>query len=154
MRNNTKGKPVSSKVRPVLKRKPNYHLWRARKQRQLAPKLVAFLLGHKTVDQICRYESGLRTPSLATALKLESIYAIPVRRLFSGVTDRVTRQLDDCLNSSLMLRKRHPHLSQITVHQPEYCSFNEKLRQSSLSKSDKDQIRLHLIALAKKLAEL
>jgi transcriptional regulator with XRE-family HTH domain len=62
--------------------KTNNRLWQARKKLGLEQKQIAFLLGHKTCDQLSRYERGVKTPGMRTALKLEVILQVPVSTLF------------------------------------------------------------------------
>src|SRR5581483_9073842 len=107
MRNkNTKRKRVPTNQREKTKR-PNYHLWQARKRRGLRLKQVALLLGHRTYDQICRYERNFRTPSLSSAIKLELIYGVPVRRLFSDITKKAANHLQQQINAGSCLSVRH-----------------------------------------------
>lgn len=80
-----KGSTRSSKIK-------NY-LWIYRKKMGLEQKQAAFLLGHKSTTQLSRYERGGRTPSLRTALKLESAYATPIRVLFSELFDELHRDV-------------------------------------------------------------
>lgn len=61
----------------------------ARKRLNLEHKHVAYLLGHKSNDQISRYETDVRLPSLETALELEIILGVPVRLLFPDLYQRL-----------------------------------------------------------------
>ncbi|MDQ4123268.1 MAG: helix-turn-helix domain-containing protein [Acidobacteriota bacterium] len=64
------------------KTKFNNRLWNARRKIGLEQKQVANLLGHKTSDQISRYERGTRLPNFKTALKLAIIYGTSLQELF------------------------------------------------------------------------
>ncbi len=55
-----------------------------RKKIGLEQKQVAALLGHKTTDQISRYERGAKLPGLKTAIKLGIVYHLPIQVLFYG----------------------------------------------------------------------
>lgn len=52
-------------------------LWKIEKQKQ-----VARLPGHKTTDQLFRYERGVKAAGLKVALELELILQVPVSELF------------------------------------------------------------------------
>src|SRR5690349_18861952 len=52
-----------------------------RRRKLLKPKQVARLLGHKSTEQLSRYENGFKVPNLRTALKLASIYEVPIREM-------------------------------------------------------------------------
>lgn len=69
------------------------YLWIYRKRMGLAQKQAAFLLGHKNTAQLSRYEKGRRIPSLVTALKLEIIYATPVRALFPKLCNELKEDI-------------------------------------------------------------
>jgi transcriptional regulator with XRE-family HTH domain len=66
---------------------PNY-LRPNRKRLGLFQGDVAFLLGVKHGEAVCRMEQFVRTPSLDQALAYEAIYGKPVRELFPGVYAR------------------------------------------------------------------
>jgi transcriptional regulator with XRE-family HTH domain len=64
------------------KTKLNNRLWQARHRIGLEQKQAARLLGHKTCDQISRYERGARLPNFKTALKLTILYGASLQELF------------------------------------------------------------------------
>lgn len=82
------------------------YLWITRKRMGLAQKQAAFLLGHKTTTQLSRYEKGVRIPSLKMALKLEIIYATPVRALFSELYDEVREDVREKRETLSKMLKR------------------------------------------------
>ena len=68
-------------------------LWIARKRARLPQKLVASLLGHRSLSTVSQYESGKNLPGLQTGLKLELIYQTPLAKLFPGLYDRLIREI-------------------------------------------------------------
>ncbi len=67
-----------------------------RKRISLSQEEVAFLLGLKGMDKggkVSRDENQARLPKLETALAYEAIYGRPVRELFAGLYEEVTRQV-------------------------------------------------------------
>jgi transcriptional regulator with XRE-family HTH domain len=55
----------------------------------LSQEEVAALLGVASGSEVSRHETFRRMPSLATALRYEAIFGIPVRELFSGEYQKV-----------------------------------------------------------------
>jgi len=55
--------------------------------------VVAGLLGHSNSIPLCRYERGRCMPSLATALRLEIIYRIPVAFLFPSLYHEMREEI-------------------------------------------------------------
>lgn len=56
-----------------------------RRRMNFSQRLVAQLLGHRDTTMLSRYEHGRSLPPLATALRLEIIYRVPVAFLFPGL---------------------------------------------------------------------
>jgi transcriptional regulator with XRE-family HTH domain len=75
------------------KTKFNNRLWNARRKIGLEQKQVANLLGHKTSDQISRYERGTRFPNFKTAFKLAIIYGTSLPELFPEHYERYRREV-------------------------------------------------------------
>lgn len=75
-------------------RLPNY-LRSSRKRLGLSQEEVAFLLGATNGAKVCRYERFSRRPSLETALACEVIFRTPARELFSGLYQRVNREVSE-----------------------------------------------------------
>jgi len=73
---------------------PNY-LLANRKRLGLSQNEVGFLLGNQNGSKVCRYERYARTPSLETALALEAVFQKPARELFSGLYQRVEREITE-----------------------------------------------------------
>jgi transcriptional regulator with XRE-family HTH domain len=63
-----------------------------RRKSGLTQREVAFLLGCKNGAQISRYEKRRRLPPLRTALACESVFGVPLSRLFAGISDVVGRE--------------------------------------------------------------
>lgn len=60
-----------------------------RRRSSLGQQDVAFLLGTRDRGRVCKYENGLRIPSLRTALALATILNVSVTALFGGIDHRV-----------------------------------------------------------------
>jgi len=75
------------------KTKLNNRLWNARRKIGLEQKQLANLLGHKTSDQISRYERGTRFPNFKTAFKLAIIYGMSLQELFPEHYERYRREV-------------------------------------------------------------
>ena len=79
-----------------------------RRKAGLTQQEIAFLLGRKHSAQFSRYEKYHHVPPLHMALAYEAIFRVPVSKLFAGVSDTVTREVDgriDALKASLQERK-------------------------------------------------
>lgn len=71
---------ASAKSPPRLKNR----LWQLRRERGLEQKQVARLLGHRTCDQLSRYERGTRLPKFENLLKLAVIYRASLAEMFDA----------------------------------------------------------------------
>lgn len=71
---------------------PNY-IRSHRKGSGLSQKEVAFLLSAGDGSKICRYEHFEQQPNLETALALGILFRTPVRGLFAGVSEKITRKV-------------------------------------------------------------
>ena len=129
-------------------------LWRARKRRGLAQKQVAYLLGHKSADLISRYEKGLKTPSLKTALMLEAIFGVPVRMLFRELFEDLNDEVQQKINSSPLLSAIYSDLFSASDSTGGFCSYEELLKAQPISPSDLITVRRHATMLVKKMAYL
>jgi transcriptional regulator with XRE-family HTH domain len=121
-------------------------LWLARKRRGLQQKQVARLLDHKTIDQISRYENGTRVPTLETALKLEIIYGIPLRLLFTSlykeVRDTIQKRATNGVASS-------PHLADSLSSGQ--CSYAELLNSPTTTLEERQSVRTHVTDLMRRM---
>ena len=70
---------------------PNY-LRRYRKQFGLSQRELAFLLGIKSSEKLCRYEKFDYAPNLKTALAFQAILGTPVAELFAGIYEQVEKE--------------------------------------------------------------
>lgn len=59
----------------------------------LSQESVAALLGVASGAEVSRHETFRRMPSLATALRYEAIFGVPVRELFLGEYQKVEAEL-------------------------------------------------------------
>jgi len=145
-------KSAKSRINLMSPVQPNNHLWQARTKRGLRKKQVAYLLGNRTEYQISRFERGVRTPSLKTALKLELIYGAPVRWLFGDITARSAAQVQEQLVSGTLLQNRYSDLRDRIEQATEYCSYSEQTRPEPLAETYRQRIRRHIATLTRIIA--
>lgn len=60
-----------------------------RRRSGLSQKELAFLLGYKAGESVCRYEWSHRRPPLAILVACEIILRVPPRELFPGIYNEV-----------------------------------------------------------------
>ena len=130
--------------------KTHNRLWLARKRRGLRQKQVAFLLNHHTVDQISRYEKGLRVPTLETALRLEIVYQTPLRLLFADLYEKLQGEIKQKMQGSAGLQSTAGEQEDLR----EFCAYAELLSMPSLSQAERDKVRRHVIDLTRRMAYL
>lgn len=115
-------------------------LWLTRKRLGYEQKQIAGLLGYKTIQQISRYETGLRIPSLKTALKFSIIYKLPIRVLFHAYYRECREELTaraKTLNEQSMLN--------LDLTEPtDYCAYIELINSSFMTDIDKEKVRRHI----------
>jgi transcriptional regulator with XRE-family HTH domain len=111
-------------------------------------KQIAVLLGHKTKHQLCRYETGQRTPGLKEAIKLSMLYGVPVRVLFDHYFLRCQKELKRTIKGSSTLTSK---INLDNVRHPTggggYCSYLELLNSARLSQRATVKIRRHIKVL-------
>jgi transcriptional regulator with XRE-family HTH domain len=129
-------------------------LWLARKHRGLQQKQVAYLLNHKTTDQVSRYEKGVKVPSLQTALLLEIIYGIPVRILFKDLFEQLRDGVEKRIQGNQSLSSIYKNLNAGSINLWDWCAYDELLKSPKPSSADADKVRCHITQLAKILAYL
>lgn len=86
---------------------PNY-LRTNRKHISLTQEEVAFLLGVKGMDRggkVSRDENYSRKPTLESALAYEAIYGKPVRELFAGLYEQISRDVSS--RAKLLTYRKH-----------------------------------------------
>lgn len=129
-------------------------LWLARTRAQLPQKVVATLLGHRTNDQLSRYERGVCTPGLKVALMLELIYGVPLRVLFQAQYEQARQQVVEllklCQKAGYQIEGR---LSQIEVV-ADFCTYLDLLNMPNISRTELESVDQHLEDMRKKLAYL
>ena len=125
-----------------LKQKHKNHLFLIRKKNALEQKQVALLLGHKTTDQISRYERGARLPNLKTALKLQIIYRLPIETLLHGYHEKC---LDEIKNQSEISGGKINLIADSTDR--EICTYAELLKPLQINPSDMEKIGKHILEL-------
>ncbi len=122
----------------------------ARQRRAIEQKQVAVLLGHKGIDQLSRYERGVKLPSLKAALKLGLIYKIPIRILLDGYLDACRVEMmrqEEKLNNRAVSKITNP------ANETEFCTLEEKLESNQVMKADLDRVYSHAAHLVRKRAE-
>lgn len=128
-------------------------LWLARKRVGLGQKQIAYLLNHKTTDQISRYEKGERMPGLKLLLEFEIIYGVPPRVLYRDHYEQLQTHITQrvytlkSLSSSYALPSAEPKLFF------DFCAHEELLQNPLLSQDERDRIRKHVITLMRRLSE-
>jgi DNA-binding XRE family transcriptional regulator len=64
-----------------------------RRRRELSQRQMAKLIGHRSHEALCRYESGAVLPSLVSALKLEIVARTPVAFLFPNLYESLRNEI-------------------------------------------------------------
>lgn len=144
IRNKTLMKRRSVKIRNLL--------WLSRKHLGLRQKQVAYLLKHKTTDQISRYEKGERAPSLKALLELEIVYGLPPRILYQPYYEQLREEISERIKGAQGLQGIDFPLEPQPESLAEFCSYANLLRVSHLSAADQAKIRRHVIQIMRQLA--
>ncbi|MEP6912951.1 MAG: helix-turn-helix transcriptional regulator [bacterium] len=121
-------------------------LWLARRRRNLGQKHVAHLLGHSSLGQVSRYETGLHLPTLQTALKLETILGLPVRAMFPELYLVLQSEIRNRASVSRGLSEK---LTDISVD--DYCSYEGLLVESNVPMDVRQKIHRHAAFLINKM---
>jgi transcriptional regulator with XRE-family HTH domain len=132
-------------------KQPN-RLWLARKRRGLEQKQVTYLLNHKSIDQLSRYEQGTRLPTLENALKLEIIYGVPLRFLYKELSAKLEDEVWQRISLNPILHKLFGNRMSKEAGLAEYCAYAELIAAPHASEAERAAARRHVTALAKKLA--
>jgi transcriptional regulator with XRE-family HTH domain len=114
-----------------------------RKRLGYEQKQIALLLGHKTIYQISRYETGQRTPGLKEAVKLSMLYGIPIGALFSRYFSRCREEVEKAIKQSGLASK----INLENAAKIDFCSYLEMLNSNRISESGADKIRHHIKVL-------
>jgi len=129
------------------KQKHKNRLFLVRNKNSLGQKQVAMLLGHKTTDQISRYERGTKLPSLKTAFKLGIIYHLPIRSLLDGYYEACLKELKK-REKTLTKQEDKANLTSIKqLGETEFCTIEEKLKPFAVKESDLNKARSHIAEL-------
>ena len=137
----------------LLKQKHKNRLFLVRNKNSLQQKQVANLLGHKTTDQISRFERGTKLPSLQTALKLAIIYHAPLRVIFNGYYEACLRDLEK-REKLLKAQENGTNYKPVTqIGETDFCTIEEKLKPFKVKDSDLDKARTHIANLINTRAE-
>lgn len=104
-------------------------------------KQIAYLLGHKTTHQLCRYETGQRTPSFKEAVKLSLLYNLPLRAPFDRYFRHCFEELENSIKHSGLTVKINLENNPDAA---DYCSYLELLNLDRLSELDANKIRRHI----------
>ena len=131
---------------------PN-RLWLARKRSALGQKQVAYLLNHRTVDQVSRFEKGLRIPNLETALRLEIIYRTPLRVLFTDLYENLREDLHAKITKQT-LKGINGVDERDEEGAGEFCTYADLLRMPSPAPAELLKVRRHVTRLMKRMAFL
>lgn len=142
-------------MNPGGKSKKHNRLWLARKRAGLRQKQVAHLLGHRTVDQVSRYEKGTRVPTLETALMLELIYRTPLRQLFGDLYEELHGKIRQRIGNTPSLNQFAKSIeTQEAEEAREFCTYADRLRLPALSPAERAHVHRHITKLARKLVHL
>lgn len=126
-----------------LKQKHKNHLFVVRKKNGLGQKQIAALLGHKTIDQISRYERGARLPSLKTALKLQIIYHLPINALFQGYYNKCFDEIENKAKTS----GENASFVLDSTTKMEICTYLELLESAQVPLSVMEKVGKHILQL-------
>lgn len=129
------------------KTKLKNQLWLARKRLGLGQKHVAYLLKHKTPDQVLRYEKGYRIPGLKLLLQLEIILGMPPRVLYADFYEELRAEIKQKAESLNTVNPTYPSASA-------FCSHEELLRKPNLTQEERDQIRRHNVTMVNRFSDL
>lgn len=135
------------------KAKTSNRLWLARKRQGLGQKQVAHLLD-KTIDEISRYERGIRIPGLEIVLGLEIVYGLPARMLFKDLYEQLYAKILAKVQSQETFKSIYTEAFTQQQMPDQYCSYKEILNLASIPPSERAKLRDHITDLAKRLAEL
>lgn len=142
---------MKTNINPPIKN----NLWQARERSGLERKQVAFLLKQKSTDEISRYERGIYLPNVRTALKLETIYQMPIRLLFQSLFEQFRREIAEAKEQHAPLlpnNNRFPkHLEQLK--QEEFCFYSELLKTRVPNELELGEVTKHIIALSNTVSD-
>jgi transcriptional regulator with XRE-family HTH domain len=120
--------------------KPKFQkrLWLARSRRDLKQKHIAYLLGHKSLEQVSRYENGSRLPTLQTVLKLEIILGVPTGSLFPELYAELRSEIRERASASRGLSQKLGDM-----FGDDNCSYEGLLLEAKVPLEVRDKIHRH-----------
>jgi len=142
----------SQKNMPQTQKHKN-RLFLVRNKNSLGQKQVAILLGHKTTDQISRYERGTKLPSLKTAFKLGIIYRLPIQILLDGYYEACLKEIKKREKSLNNQENKSNSDNFIIPGETEFCTIEETLKPFAVKESDLDKARSHIAELIRTRAK-
>src|SRR5438874_10656885 len=119
----------------------------ARKRLNLEHKQIACLLGHKSSDQISRFENDGRLPLLPNALKLEIILGMPLRWLFPELYDRLRTEIKARAENNRSIKVL---ITDTFVNG--LCRHEELLAAPDLSVEEFERARSHSVEMVHKIS--
>lgn len=120
-----------------------------RKRLGYEQKQIAVLLGRKTANEICRYETGKRMPNFNEAAKLSILYGLPVHILFDRYFRRCREELEAKIKHSGLVAEINLESNPIV----DFCSYLDLINSTDISESkdisefNADKIRRHIKVL-------
>lgn len=129
------------------KQKHKNYLALMRKKNALGQKQVAALLGHNSIDQISRYERGVKIPSLEIALKFGIIYKIPLQVLFYGYRELCLNEMQEQAKNFAGKDKHFNLTESLDKQMIEFCSFEEKLKPAKVADTELTKAGAHVTQL-------
>ena len=129
-------------------------LWLARKRLGLGQKHVAYLINHKTTDQVSRYEKGWRIPGLKMLLQLEIIYGVPARFLYRDWYEELRQEIEEKASHLKIPHPAHTTLSGASDSFAEFCFYEELLRSPTVSHAETEKARKHVVLLMRRIHAL
>ena len=129
------------------KQKHKNNLMLIRRKLGLERKQVAILLGHKTANEISRFERSIKKPGLKTAFKMQIIYGFPIQILFYGYYGKCLREIrtqEKVLNKNKIQSKDNDNMG---LEKTEFCTIAENLKNPDVSDADLDSARNHITKL-------
>lgn len=139
---------------PKKQNKPRNQLWLVRKRLGLGQKHVAYLLNHKTTDQVSRYEKGWRIPGLRMLLQLEIIYGVPARLLYREWFSELQAEIAARAKTVKAISGAYTQSDNDTNFLTEFCMHEELLRSAVVSKWETEKARKHVVLLMRRVHKL
>jgi transcriptional regulator with XRE-family HTH domain len=124
-----------------------------RRRKSLEQKQVANLLGHNNTVSLSRFENGIKVPNLKTALKLATIYNIPVRVMLDGYYESCLEEIRSEERKKSASKRTETSSVRAEEIKIEFCTIEEKLLSETSSEVDFDKASRHASDLIHMRAE-